>query len=146
MTYMLLSHTALLWTLSLMNSCHSGNSLHYHPGESLHWSRVMYAVFLILFLLSSFTHLFWYNILSHNFLRKYFRVINVLNMKMSFPDPWLIHSLAGYEILEVPWWHSRLRTWHFHCNSLGHCCGARSVPGPRTSTCRRHDKKKFSSL
>lgn len=87
MTYMLLSHTALLWTLSLMNSCHSGNSLHYHPGESLHWSRVMYAVFLILFLLSSFTHLFWYNILSHNFLRKYFRVINVLNMKMSFPDP-----------------------------------------------------------
>ena len=38
-------------------------------------------------------------------------------------------------------WHSRLRTWHCHCSSLGCCCGTGSSPGPGTSSCHGWDQK-----
>ena len=45
-------------------------------------------------------------------------------------------------ILEAALRGSALRIWHCHCSSLGHCCGAGSVPGPGTSTCHRWGQKK----
>ena len=38
-------------------------------------------------------------------------------------------------------WLSDLRIQHFHCSSLGHCCGAGSISGLRTSTCCRCSQK-----
>ena len=35
----------------------------------------------------------------------------------------------------VLWWPSGLRLLRFHHCSLGHCYGARLIPGPGTSTC-----------
>ena len=42
----------------------------------------------------------------------------------------------------VPLWHSGLRIWCCHCSSLGHCCGAGSIPGPGTSICYGCGQKK----
>ena len=47
MTDMPLSHADPVWTLSLMYSCHPGNSLHHQPGESLHWSTELHILFLV---------------------------------------------------------------------------------------------------
>ena len=32
-------------------------------------------------------------------------------------------------------WHSRLRVWHCHCSSSGHCCDVGLIPGLGTSAC-----------
>ena len=32
----------------------------------------------------------------------------------------------------VPWWLSRLRTWHCHCSGSGYCCGVDSIPSQGT--------------
>lgn len=61
MTYMPLSHSAPIWTLRLMYSCHPGNSLHWHPGESLHLPWVVYPGLFFFFLVPHvffFLHLF----------------------------------------------------------------------------------------
>ena len=34
----------------------------------------------------------------------------------------------------APLWHSGLRIWHWHCSTLGHCCGEGPVPGLGSST------------
>ena len=39
-------------------------------------------------------------------------------------------------------WFCRLRIQHCHCCGSSHCCGISSVPGPGTSTCRRHGQNK----
>ena len=31
---------------------------------------------------------------------------------------------------------------HCHCSGLGHCYGVDSIPGPGTSICHRHNRKK----
>ena len=46
------------------------------------------------------------------------------------------------DLFGVVLWLSGLRTWPCHCSGLGHCCGAGSVPGLETSTCREWPKKK----
>ena len=38
--------------------------------------------------------------------------------------------------------YSRLKFWHRHCSSPGHCCGMGLIPGPATSTSVRHSQKK----
>ena len=42
----------------------------------------------------------------------------------------------------VPWWRSRLRTWHCHCSGSGHCCALGWIPGPGNSACGGCDPKK----
>lgn len=41
---------------------------------------------------------------------------------------------------------SRLRIWHGHGSTLGHCCGLSSFPGAGTSTCCRHGKNKYIEI
>ena len=52
---------------------------------------------------------------------------------------WCLQKLK----LGVPLWHSGLRTWHCHCNSLGHCCGVGLIPGPGISLCHGHRQKRI---
>ena len=48
----------------------------------------------------------------------------------------------------VPLWLSGLRIWCCHCCGSGYCSGTGSVPGLRTSACRRcsQEKKKFTKI
>ena len=46
------------------------------------------------------------------------------------------------QISEVLLWCHWLRIWCCHCNSLGHCCGAKWSPGLGISTCYRRGQKK----
>ena len=40
--------------------------------------------------------------------------------------------------LVVQW----IKTWCWHCCGSGHCSGTGLIPGPRTSSCRRHGQKR----
>ena len=48
----------------------------------------------------------------------------------SFPGCLHVYRLLNF-CLEVPWWLSGLRIWHYHCCGLGHYCGAGLIPGPK---------------
>ena len=49
-------------------------------------------------------------------------------------------------IVEVPWWLSRLRTWHCHCCVLGCCCGTGLISGSGISACHRCGQKNVIDL
>ena len=51
------------------------------------------------------------------------------------------------QIWDFPLWCSGLRILHWHCISLGHCCGWASIPDSGISTCLRHiEKRKLINL
>ena len=72
-------------------------------------------------------------------------VLNSLSYNRNSPS-WPVWSVqvGGFKSIQsgVPWWHSRLRIQHCHCNVLGHCSGTGSVLGPGTSTSHVCSQKK----
>lgn len=49
----------------------------------------------------------------------------------------------GIYYLKINFRSSLVEQQVWHCSSVGCCCGAGSIPGPRTPTCLRHGQKDF---